>query len=273
MKNKIIIFLLLFLAFNLCSKNSRKEIVQKLFRSIENWFGTQYVYGGKSKKGTDCSGFVAQVYKEVFDINLPRSVREQRKLGKLVTNNLQPGDLLFFKINDTVSHVGIYVFDNKFIHAASQGPSIGVTKSSLKEKYYKTRYAFAKRIITLPPYEKENNKKENSIKKIQKNTPIKEKNIIILGKVLFKGKLLEISDNFVSKNPIFLQIENDNKILNKYKVILLNEKTNNITYELNINNSNKQDIKKIFLDKGIYKVKAFNNINNKLLNEKKIVVN
>ena len=268
MKKIIIFLLLLLLTLNLVSENSRKEIVQKLFSTIENWFGTQYIYGGESKDGTDCSGFVAQVYKEVFNIDLPRSVREQRKLGKLVTNNLEPGDLLFFKINDSISHVGIYVFDSKFIHAASQGPSIGVIKSSLKEKYYKTRYVFAKRIITLPPYVKEKDEKEKSETPISNN-----KYEIIFGKILFKGKLLDTSDEFISKNPIYLQIKNENKILNKYKIILIDEKTKNITYELNINNSNKQsDIKKIFLDKGIYKVKLYNSFN-KFITENIIKIN
>ena len=266
MKKIIIFILLFFLTINLVPENSRKEIVQKLFSTIENWFGTQYIYGGESKNGTDCSGFVAQVYKEVFNIDLPRSVREQRKLGKLVVNNLEPGDLLFFKINESISHVGIYVFDNKFIHAASQGPSIGVIKSSLNEKYYRTRYAFAKRIITLPPYEKE------KTDKIKKTVSI-NKNEIILGKLLFKGKILELSDEFLSKNPIFLQISSENKILNKYKVVFINEKTNDNVYESIINNSNKIDIKKVFLDKGSYIVKLYNNINNKLLAENKIKVN
>lgn len=266
MKKIIIFILLFFLTVNLIPENSRKIIVQKLFSTIENWFGTQYVYGGESKNGTDCSGFVAQVYKEVFNMDLPRSVSEQRKLGKLVTGNLEPGDLLFFKINDSISHVGIYVFDNKFIHAASQGPSIGVIKSSLNEKYYQARYAFAKRIITLPPYEKENPGKT-------KKAVSTDKNIIILGKLLFKGEILEISDEFLSKNPIYLQINNGNKILNKYKIIFSNEKTNDNVYELIINNSNKIDIKKLFLDKGLYTVKLYNNINNKLLLENKIKVN
>lgn len=260
---KIIIFLLLTLIItvNFNSETSRTEIVQKLFKSVEDWMGTKYILGGKSKDGIDCSGFVAQVYQEVFNIDLPRSVNDQRKIGKIVSNNLQPGDLLFFKINNTVSHVGIYVFNNKFIHAASSGPSIGVTKSSLNENYYKIRYIFAKRIITLPAYQKEQNK----------TAIISNDDFITFGKVLFRGKLLEISNEFTDKNPIYMQFKIDNKLLNRYKIKFIDENSKNNNLELIINNLNdKYNFKKIFLKKGTYTVKVYSN--NKILSENKIKV-
>jgi cell wall-associated NlpC family hydrolase len=107
---------------------SRKTVVKRLFQSIEGWIGTPYVLGGYSKSGIDCSGLTSIVYKEVFGMDLPRRVSQQRNRGKLVKNNFQPGDLIFFKINGSISHVGIYVFDNKFFHAASAGPATGWLK-------------------------------------------------------------------------------------------------------------------------------------------------
>jgi len=134
--------------------NDRSKIVAEIYRSVEKWYGTVYKYGGKEKNGVDCSGLTVQVYKEVFGINLPRSVTEQKKLGKAVINTLEPGDLLFFNINGSISHVGIYLFKNKFVHAASSGDKIGVVKSSLDESYYKQRFVFAKRLVTLPAFKK-----------------------------------------------------------------------------------------------------------------------
>lgn len=266
------ILILFFIALHIYSENSRTEIVQKLFKSIEDWFGTKYILGGNTKNGIDCSGFVAQVYKEVFKITLPRSVKDQRKMGKIVSNTLQPGDLLFFKINDTISHVGIYVFNNKFIHAASSGPSIGVTKSSLNEKYYKSRYVFAKRIITLPPYEKSQNKKIEN-KKTQNKTPIiKNNNLVTFGKVLFRGKLFELSNDFSVKNPIYFHLKNENKQSNRYKINFINENSKKDNFELIITNAVEKNIfKKVYLKKGSYTVKVYSK--NKILSENKIKVN
>lgn len=259
----MLLFILLLLAVNIHPKNSRVEIVQKLFKSIENWIGTNYKLGGNNKEGVDCSGLVAQVYKEVFNIDLPKSVTEQRKFGIVVTNKLQPGDIIFFKINEKISHVGIYLFNNKFIHAASSGPSIGVTKSSLNENYYKTRYAFAKRIITLPSY------------KNQKEAITIDENLMVIGKVLFRGMILEISDSFISNNPIYLRVKTDN--LNNYKILFIKdepEKINeNILNKILANQSNiENNPHKIILNKGSYIVRLYNN-NEEILFEKKIKVN
>lgn len=265
MKIKFILLLtLLFVTINVNPKNSRAEIVQKLFKSIENWIGTNYKLGGESKEGVDCSGLVAEVYKEVFKIDLPKSVTEQRKLGTIVKSKLQPGDVLFFKINEKISHVGIYLFNNKFIHAASSGPTTGVTKNSLNENYYKTRYAFAKRIITLPSYKNE-----------KKITTLDE-GILIIGKVLFRGKIFEISDSFISNNPIYLQVKADD--LKNYKILLIKDelgkinKNENNTDKIIINQSEiENNSHKILLNKGSYIIRLYNT-EEELLFEKKIKV-
>lgn len=150
MKKNLILMLLFLNIINIFSLSERAKVVDSIFKSVEKWFGSKYSYGGVSKSGVDCSGLVVQVYKDAFHKDLPRTVAEQRKIGVAVINKLEPGDLLFFRINGSISHVGIYLFNNKFVHAASSGSKAGVIKSSLDEPYYKERYLFAKRVIDLP---------------------------------------------------------------------------------------------------------------------------
>lgn len=113
---------------------------QELIKEIETWIGTPYKYGGTSKSGTDCSGFVQTVYKKIYNINLNRSARDLVKNTRLISKSqLKCGDLIFFKIKKPrVSHVGIYLANNKFVHASS---SRGVVVSDLTATYY-TKYFY-----------------------------------------------------------------------------------------------------------------------------------
>lgn len=108
---------------------------KELIKEIETWIGTKYKYGGTSKSGTDCSGFVKTVYKKIYNIDLNRSARDLVKNTRLISKSqLKCGDLVFFKINKPqVSHVGIYLANNKFVHASS---SRGVVVSDLTATYY-----------------------------------------------------------------------------------------------------------------------------------------
>jgi len=98
-----------------------KEISSKNGTKIKNiaekWLGTPYLYGGNTKAGVDCSGFVKNVYKEV-GIDLPRTSAEQFKFLKH-TNSPVVGDLVFFKKKNTINHVGIFIGDGKMIHSSS----------------------------------------------------------------------------------------------------------------------------------------------------------
>lgn len=112
----------------------------KLYIASAGWIGVPYRTGGESKRGTDCSGLVSQLYKQVYNIRLSRSTDAQLKESNRVTRrNLREGDLVFFTSRASkkrVAHVGIYLKDGKFIHAST---SQGVIVSSLHEPYY-TQY-------------------------------------------------------------------------------------------------------------------------------------
>jgi len=116
-------------------------------KTAKKYIGVPYVYGGRSPKGFDCSGLTSYVY-DRQGVKLPRSSSKQAKAGRMVRKrNLQPGDLVFFSTGKRgqVSHVGIYVGGNKFIHAPGQGKK--VTTASLNDQYFKRTYHSARRII------------------------------------------------------------------------------------------------------------------------------
>jgi len=119
-----------------------------LLKCLTEWMGVPYKYGGFSKQGTDCSGMVMSVFEEVYNIKLYRSSAGQIKNVKEIhKNELKTGDLVFFKINnDSVSHVGIYLGENKFIHATTKN---GVMVDDLDEDYYK-KYYFTSGRVNIP---------------------------------------------------------------------------------------------------------------------------
>jgi len=116
-----------------------------LLESVDEWYGVRYRTGGNTKSGVDCSGFTVAVYTAAYGIALPRVSREQYRISrKISTTELQEGDLVFFNTNGSgVSHVGVYLGNNKFIHASV---SKGVMVSDLFEPYYLKRYFGAGRI-------------------------------------------------------------------------------------------------------------------------------
>jgi hypothetical protein len=118
----------------------------KLQDEVNAWLGTPYKAGGMSRKGTDCSGFVMSVYKKVYGITLAHSSFEMSKNTSKIkrVKRLKEGDLVFFRTTRRrVSHVGIYLKGNLFIHASTQN---GVEITSLEETYYKKRFVRGGRV-------------------------------------------------------------------------------------------------------------------------------
>lgn len=119
----------------------------KLYLESAQWIGVPYRIGNDSRRGTDCSGLTGQIYKKVYHTRLERSTEGQKKTStKVSRRNLREGDLVFFssrKSGRKVAHVGIYLKNDKFIHAST---SQGVIVSSLNEPYYRTHWISGGRI-------------------------------------------------------------------------------------------------------------------------------
>src|ERR1700761_2751005 len=111
----------------------------KLFHFVYDWIGTPYRFGGSSRKGIDCSAFTKELYSQVFNMDIERNSRDIFSMVNPVgREDLKEGDLVFFKIHSRhISHVGIYLGNNRFAHASSRGVAI----NSLDDPYYK-RYFY-----------------------------------------------------------------------------------------------------------------------------------
>ena len=111
--------------------------------------GVDYRFGGNTPdQGLDCSGLIRYVFQQATGISLPRSDREQARMGESIKrDDLQPGDLVFFNTRRfQFSHVGLYIGDNRFIHAPSSGGSVEVT--SLDNRYWQKAFNGARRIVS-----------------------------------------------------------------------------------------------------------------------------
>lgn len=118
----------------------------KFLLEVVSYLGVKYSYGGNSKAGLDCSGYVCRVFVDALNKKLPRSTSEQFRLGeKVQKHELRFGDLVFFNTTGRVpSHVGIFLEDDVFAHASVVE---GVTLSSLESTYYKKRFVGARRVL------------------------------------------------------------------------------------------------------------------------------
>ncbi|MGP4844423.1 C40 family peptidase [Marinobacter sp. 1Y8] len=115
----------------------------QLWQVFERYQGTPYEYGGMSDDGFDCSGFIVTAYQEALGRQLPRTTGMMLRAGIPVDRRqVRPGDLVFFTIEGKEQHAGIYMGDNRFIHASS---SIGVTQSQLNGYYWRDRFTQVRR--------------------------------------------------------------------------------------------------------------------------------
>jgi cell wall-associated NlpC family hydrolase len=114
--------------------------------------GIDYLYGGESpERGLDCSGLIRYVFQHVTGVTLPRTAQELSRIGKDIrAADLEPGDLVFFNTRRfAFSHVGIYLGNDRFIHAPSRGGEVGV--ASLGSAYWQKRYNGARRLVGVLP--------------------------------------------------------------------------------------------------------------------------
>jgi cell wall-associated NlpC family hydrolase len=135
-----------------CSKlgvNASSTDNARLYSECASWLGASYKYGGTTKSGVDCSGLVYMVYKAVFGKTLTRQSAGMLtdNCTRITKSQLREGDLVFFrtdgKKSSTPNHVGIYLKENKFIHAST---SKGVVVSDLLQSYYVTNWITGGRV-------------------------------------------------------------------------------------------------------------------------------
>lgn len=134
-----------------CSQLPSASAHSVLEETVEELIGTPYKWAGMSTSGFDCSGFTTYVFKQ-FEVELSRTSGSQALEGTAVTKDqLRSGDLVFFNTSGkSISHVGIYLGDDEFVHSASDK---GVIKSKLSESYYAKRYVTARRVLNDEQYQ------------------------------------------------------------------------------------------------------------------------
>lgn len=144
MNHWVKIFFLFIITITSCHLGKRvtnPNVIQenKLHSVVKSWMGAPYKFGGNTRQGIDCSGLVFQLYKDVYNKVTPRTSKSLYEAAtKISEKELQEGDLVFFNIDGKgISHVGIYIGEDKFVHASSRK---GVVLSLLSEDYYKKHF-------------------------------------------------------------------------------------------------------------------------------------
>lgn len=121
------------------------QVQNVIMKEFYVWKGTPYRMGGNTMRGIDCSGFVHHIYSALFSLNVPRSSREFMSTGQRIDKDeLKPGDLIVFSPRSYPRHVGIYIGNNKFIHASRNK---GVSMADLDQRYWRKAFRMARRLI------------------------------------------------------------------------------------------------------------------------------
>ncbi len=114
-----------------------------LFKMIDDWYGVRYVFGGTGKSGIDCSALMQVFFTALYGASLPRTAKQQFDFSRRISRTeLREGDLVFFNTRGGISHVGMYLSNNKFVHASTTG----VVISSLYDEYYANRFVGVGRV-------------------------------------------------------------------------------------------------------------------------------
>ncbi len=124
---------------------STSYITKALYKEYKKWYKTPYKYGGCSTDGVDCSSLIQRIYKDAFNIKIPRTTKKQAKIGhKVKRNSTREGDLVFFKTGYKTRHAGIIIERGKFIHTSTK---YGVMISHLNNPYWKSKYWQSRRVL------------------------------------------------------------------------------------------------------------------------------
>lgn len=118
---------------------------QQVIDSALNQLGQPYVYGGNTPGGFDCSGLVYYAYSRA-GLEVPRTTtRQYRQAQRIARRNLAPGDLVFFRLRGSVSHVGLYLGDGEMIHAPSTGNDVRI--EPIDDRFWRNRFAGGARLL------------------------------------------------------------------------------------------------------------------------------
>jgi lipoprotein Spr/probable lipoprotein NlpC len=121
------------------------SVKSALYREYKKWENTPYRYGGNSLRGVDCSSLVQQIYKDALNIRVPRTTKQQAKVGYWVARKrVKEGDLVLFKTGYNTRHSGIYLENGNFINSST---SVGVTISNLNNPYWRSKYWQSRRVL------------------------------------------------------------------------------------------------------------------------------
>lgn len=132
---------------------SPKEARNRIAAAARTYYGVPYRYGGLDRSGLDCSGLVLLSMRDSLGASVPRTVRALYGWADPIgRKELQPGDLVFFDTVGRLTHVGVYLGEDRFIHAASAGSRTGVIESSLTEPYWSRTYSGAGRVVPAAEY-------------------------------------------------------------------------------------------------------------------------
>ena len=179
MKKLLTLCILLCTAFFFaCAQDLTPEEQRTVFiEQCKAYLGTPYKYGGISKTGMDCSGLIFTSAKQSLGIKLPRRAEDlYNATERLEKDQLQPGDFLFFKAANTVNHAAVYLGDDEFIHAASDGPKTGVIISKMSDSYWNTTFVGCGKFLPAATHPERIGKsfpKKEEAEAVQVETPVK----------------------------------------------------------------------------------------------------
>ena len=149
--------------FLAAQEQTPEKLRAKVVAAAKQYIGVPYRYGGLTAAGMDCSGFIYTVAREAAKVQLPRTAHAMYSFCKTVPDEKrEPGDIVFFKDGEKITHAGLYIGNNQFIHAVSDGENTGVIVSSLNQGSWKRRYAGCGRF--LPPTLVQNTQDKNTPK-------------------------------------------------------------------------------------------------------------